>query len=390
MRDVAVLGVGLHPYGKWDEKPLAHMYRDVVDAALKDAAVEWRQVGALTAAGSRHSGGHGWAVNGNEAVEAMGLTGIPVYNLMAGCAASGYAFNVGHNLIATGVHDLVVVVGGEKMPKGFVTTAGENDYSDPGYITQACIGMPGPAGWAMMTRRRMVDHGTSPEILAEVVVKAHKNAAQNRNARFRGEITVQDVLNSRMVCDPLHLYEICPVSDGAAAVVLASAEEARKRTTKPVWLSACSVATTTFGGAGGLAQAVREDGIHHTEVYGAVKKAFGQAGVEPKDVDFIELQDNVVTYELLFPEEWGFLEPGEADHLLRKGEMSPTGRLPVNPSGGFNTFGDATTAMGIFEVCEAVWQLRGAKGATQVPNAKVGLTQLLGLGGNGSCCILKV
>lgn len=389
MREVVVLGVGLHPYGKFDDKPLTHMYRDVVEAALKDAGVEWRQIEAVAAAGSRHSGGHGWGVNGNEIVETMGLTGVPVYNLMAGCAASGYAFNVGYNLVATGIHDLVLVAAGEKMPKGFIRTSAVEDTRDAQYVSQVAIGMPGPAGWAMMTRRRMVDQGTTEDTLAKIVVKAHRNGAHNPYARFRQQFTLEDVYNSPMVVDPLRLYEICPVSDGAAAVILASADEARKRTTSPVWLAGCGVATTHFGGAGGLAARVGPTNIHHTEVYGAVTKAFAQASVTPKDVDFIELQDNVVTYELIYPEEWGFLEPGEADLLVQHGETGPEGRLPINPSGGFNTFGEATTTMGLFQICEATWQLRGQKGATQVPDAKVGLTQLIGLGGNGTSCILK-
>jgi acetyl-CoA acetyltransferase len=128
---------------------------------------------------------------------------------------------------------------------------------------------------------------------------------------------------------------------------------------------------------------------YHSEAAGAVKGAMQKAGVGPKDVDLVELQDNTVYYELSFPEEWGFCEPGEAESLLERGDTLPTGRLPINPSGGFLSFGEATTAQGIFQVCEVGWQLRGEAGGRQVPDAKVGLAQSLGLGGNGSAVILK-
>ena len=121
----------------------------------------------------------------------------------------------------------------------------------------------------------------------------------------------------------------------------------------------------------------------------AVANALEQAGAEAEDLDFVELQDNTVYYELAFPEDWGLCQPGEAEHLLEKGETLPTGKMPINPSGGFLCFGEATTAMGVFQVCEVTWQLRGHAGARQVPDAKIGLAQTLGLGGNGTAVVLK-
>jgi acetyl-CoA acetyltransferase len=238
----------------------------------------------------------------------------------------------------------------------------------------------------------MKEHGTTEEQLAQIAVKAHKVAVHNTNARFRKEFTLEDVLGSPMVSYPLRLYEICPVSDGAAAVLLCSAEWARKRTTQPVWVSASSVATARFddGIPRGLGGTVPPSGrAYHSEAALAVSKAFEQAGVSPQDLDFVELQDNTVYYELAFPEEWGLCEPGEAERLLEKGETLPTGRLPINPSGGFLSFGEATTAMGVFQVCELGWQLRGHAGARQVPGAKLGLAQTLGLGGNATAVIMQ-
>jgi acetyl-CoA acetyltransferase len=392
MRDVAVVGLGMHPWGKFAEKSVQQLCRVAVDAALKDAGVAWREIEAVSAASSRFSGGRGWGLNGNDVIDDMGATGIPVYNLSAGCAAGGNAFNVGTMLVASGQHDMVLVVGGEKMPKGFIQTSGVEETTDPEYLRQVCIGVPGPTFWAFMCRRRMADHGTTEEQLAKIAVKARQIAVHNPNARFRKATSVEEVMGSALVSYPLRLFEICPVSDGAAAVVICSAEKARKLTTKPLWVAASAVATARFddGIPRGLAGAVPADGkAYHSEAAAAVRKAMEKAAIGPDGIDLIELQDNTVYYELSFPEEWGFCKPGEAEHLLESGQTLPTGRLPINPSGGFISFGEATTAQGLFQICEVGWQLRGEAGGRQVPDAKVGLAQTLGLGGNGSASILK-
>ncbi|MCC7077235.1 MAG: transporter [Acidimicrobiia bacterium] len=391
MRDVAVLGVGMHAWGKFPDKSVTELCRDAVSAALADAGVAWRDVEAVAAASSRFSGGKGWGLNGNDVVEDMGSTGIPVYNMSAGCAAGGNAFNVGYALVAGGMHDMVVVVGGEKMPKGFIQTSGVEEETDPEFLRQRCVGMPGPAFWALLCRQRMAEFGTTEEQLAKIAVKAHEVGTHNEYARFRQLFTVEDVLGSALVSDPLRLYEICPVSDGAAAAVICSAEKARQLTTHPVWVAGSAVATARFddGLPRGLAGTVPTGRAHHSEAALAVGKALDQAGVAPEDLDLVELQDNTVYYELAFPEDWGMCKPGEAEHLLEAGETLPTGRMPINPSGGFLCFGEATTAMGVFQVCELTWQLRGAAGPRQVPDAQVGLAQTLGLGGNGTALVLK-
>ncbi len=391
MRDVAVVGLGMHAWGKFKDVGVTDLCRVAVDAALKDAGVSWRQIQAVSAASSRFSGGKGWGLNGNDVVEDMGSTGIPVYNLSAGCAAGGNAFNVGYSMIAGGLHDIVLVVGGEKMPKGFIQTSGVEDVNDPEFLRQRCIGMPGPAFWAQLTRRRMKEYGTTEDQLAKVAVKAHEIGKHNQYARFRDEFSLEKVMGSNLVCYPLRLFEICPVSDGAAAVVLCSAEVAKKLTTKPVWVASSAVATASFndGITRGIGGPVPTGPTIHSEAQSAVFKAMEMAGVTQKDIDFVELQDNTVYYELAFPEEWGFCEPGEAEKLLEAGETMPTGKLPINPSGGFICFGEATTAQGLWQICEMGWQLRDQAGARQVPDAKLGLSQTLGLGGNATSVVLK-
>ena len=391
MRDVAVLGVGMHAFGKFPEKSVTELCRDAVTAAIADAGIKWRDIEAVAAASSRFSGGKGWGLNGNDVVEDMGLTGMPVYNMSAGCAAGGNAFNVGYSLVAGGLYDMVLVVGGEKMPKGFIQTSGVEEDTDPEYLRQRCVGMPGPAFWALLCRQRMAEFGTTEEQLAKIAVKAHEVAVHNEYARFRKEFTLEQVLGSNMVSDPLRLFEICPVSDGAAAAIICSAEKARQLTQNPVWVAGSAVATMRAddGLPRGLAGVLPSGPTHHSEAAIAVSKALAQAGASPKDLDLVELQDNTVYYELAFPEDWGLCERGEAESLLEAGETLPTGKMPINPSGGFLCFGEATTAMGVFQVCELTWQLRGEAGKRQVPNAKLGLGQTLGLGGNGTAVVLK-
>ncbi len=392
MRDVAIIGIGVHPWGKFKDRTLNDITRVAVDAALADAGIAWTDVEALSSASSRFSGGRGWGLNGNDVVEDMGATGIPVYNLSAGCAAGANAFNVGYSLVAGGLHDIVMVVGSEKMPKGFIQTSGVDDETDPEHLRQVCVGMPGPAFWGAMCMRRMAEHGTTEEDLARIAVKAHKNSVDNEWARYRKEFTMEDVLASPLVSYPLRLLEICAVSDGAAAAVICSAETANRLSDNPVWVAGSAVATASFddGIPRGLAGPVPDHGgAYHSEAKAAVGKAMADAGVSHSDIDLIELQDNTVYYELSFPEEWGFCRPGEAERLVEAGETVPTGSLPINPSGGFQSFGEATTAQGIWQVCELVVQLRGQAGTRQVPGASVGLGQTLGLGGNGAAVVLK-
>jgi len=381
----------MHPWGKFADKSVTELCRHAVEASLADAGARWRDIEAVAAASSRFSGGKGWGLNGNDVVEEMGSTGVPVYNMSAGCSAGANAFNIGHMLVASGAHDMVMVVGGEKMPKGFIQTSGVEEHTDPEFLRQRCVGMPGPAFWAVLSRRRMHDHGTTEEQMAKVAVKARKNGALNPNARYRAETSVEKVLESALVVYPLHLFEICAVSDGAAAVVLCSAEKAKQLTTKPVWVAGSAVATAGFddGITRGIGGMVPPGITHHSEARTAVHKAMEQAGVGPGDISFVELQDNTVYYELAFPEEWGLCEPGQSEWLLENDETVPTGKLPINPSGGFISFGEATTAQGLFQICELGWQLRGEAGARQVPNAKVGLSQTIGLGGNATAVVLK-
>ncbi len=396
MRDVAVAGVGLHPFGKFEGKPLIKMLSEVVDMALKDAQMEWKDIQGIAAGSSRFSGGMGWGLAGNEIAQMVGRSGVPIYNVSSACATGANAFNVAYTLVGSGACNIVLAVAGEKMPKGFIprTPGAADDASDVDYIRWKAIGLPNPGYWAMEVKRRMEDFGTTEMHLAKVSVKAHKVGADNPNARYRKVFNLEEVLNSPMVSYPLRLLEICAVSDGAAAAVLCSKEKIRQKTLKPVWVAASTVATMQFGDTHirvpDVSTIPRPSVPFTSEVTLAVKRALGSAGIGPQDIDFIELQDNSVGQEFHLPEAWGFCEPGECDRLVDQDQTYPTGKLPINPSGGFASFGEATTAMGLFQVAEAVRQLRGQAGPRQVKGAKTCLLETQGLGGNGTTIILKI
>lgn len=398
MQEVVVLGVGMHRFGKTGDaivgtKSVTELCRHAVNEALRDAGVKWKDIEAVAAASSRFSGGKGWGLNGNDVVEDIGSTGVPVYNMSAGCAAGGNAFNVGYSLVAGGIYDMVLVVGGEVMPKGMIQTSGLEDATDPEFLRQRCVGMPGPSFWSTLARRRMYDYGTTEEQFSKVTVKARKCSVHNPNARFQKAITIEEVMGSPYVSNPLRLFQICPVSNGAAAAIICSAQKARQyRKDNLVTVATSTVATMTFNDMlpRNLADPITQEDNLHTEARNAVKLAFEKSGIGPDDISFIELQDNTCYYELAFPEEWGFCEPGEAQSLVDAGETAPNGKLPINPSGGFVSFGEATTAMGVFQIAELTWQLRGQAGGRQVENAKAALAQTNGLGGNATAAILKV
>jgi acetyl-CoA acetyltransferase len=394
MRNVYVLGVGVHPFGKFEEKSHLDLMIDASVKALKDAGIEWKDLQAISASSAIYGGGFGSGIHGNEFAQAVVEMGGPIYNVSAGCATGGVALSCGYFLIASGQCDLILVVGGEKMPSGFLPRPSRSlgDQIDSDYLRWVLMGASNPVYWALECRRRMEEYGTTERTLAMVSVQAHRIAVHNPYARYHKEFTLDEVLNSPMVVDPFHLYEICPVSDGAAAVVLSSAKEARKRTAKPVKLAACTVASRAFGDpqilVGQLSTPSKASAPYMSEVVGAVKKAYEIAGVGPGDIDLIELADNSSWQQLAWPELFDFFQPGQSDWMLEKGETDIDGKLPINPSGGFLSFGEATAAMGIWQVCENIWQLRGEAGKRQVKRARVALSVALGYMGHGAAAIL--
>jgi acetyl-CoA acetyltransferase len=391
---VAVVGVGVHPFGK-SEKSLMDLAVFATSEALNDAGLKWKDVEAVAAASSQFVGGFGWRLAGNELIQAMGESGVAVANLSAACAAGGAAFSSAVGLVQSRAAEVVLVVGAEKMPKGFIARppGGADDASDVEFLRWVTVGAPNTVYWALEARRRMHEYGTTDLNLAQVAAKAHDVGQHNPRARYRKSVSIDEIMNSPMVSDPLRLYEVCAVSDAAAAVVVCSEAVARRLSVQPIWVRATAVGTGKFGDP-----TIRIPELSANPVSGVSPvsectdtafRAYASAGIDPKDVDLIEVQDNSVWQELAVPELFGLCEPGECDRLLEMGETLPTGRLPVNPSGGFLSFGEATTAMGVWQVCETVLQLRGAAGVRQVPQARLGVCQVLGLEGNGVVTVLE-
>lgn len=395
MRPVYILGVGAHPWGKFPHKPQLQLALDAMSLALTDAHLEWNDLQAMVAASSRFEGGMGWGLHANEIVQAVAEKGIPASNVGGGCAAGGIAVHAAFSMVASGQCDVAAAVGAERMPKGFIPRPPgiPNDITDSDYLRWVAMGATNPAYWALETRRRMHDFGTSEQTLALASVLMHRNAVANPLARYRKACTVADVLASPMVSDPLRILEICAVSDGAAAVILGSEEQARQRGGPMIRVAGCAIATGQFGDPAvrvpTIAMAAGMATPHTSEVVGAVRAACTMAGVEPNDIDLLELADNTAWHVLAWPEFFGFFEPGQSDWMLEHGEMDIDGKLPINPSGGFLSFGEATTAQGVLQVCEIAWQLRGQATGRQVQGARVGMTAVLGLGANGASVILK-
>ena len=396
MRPVYVLGAGAHAWGKFPQKSQLQLTVESTAAALADARLGWNQVEGVVAASSRFEGGMGWGLHANELVQAVAERGIPTINVGGGCAAGGIAINQAYAMIASGQCDVVVAVGAEKMPKGFIPRPPgiPDDITDTDYLRWVAIGATNPAYWALECRRRMHDFGTTAQTFAKASVLMHKNAVGNPRARYRKECTVEEVLASPIVSDPLHILEICAVSDGGAALVLGTEAQAKKRGGKLVQVAGCAIASGQFGDPSAriptVAMASATATPHTSEVVGAVRRAYEMAAVGPGDIDLLEMADNTAWHILAWPEFFGFFEPGQGDWMLEHGELGIEGKLPINPSGGFLSFGEATTAQGVLQVCELVWQLRQEATNRQVPNARIGMSAVLGLGANGASVILKI
>lgn len=395
MRPVYVLGVGAHPWGKWADKTGLDLALHAMSAALGDAGLRWRDVHGLVAASSRFGGGMGWGLHANEIVQAASEHGLACTNVGGACAAGSIAFHTAHMMVASGQYDVMAAVGAEKMPRGFIARppGGVDDITDSDYLRWVTMGATNPAYWAMEARRRVHDFGTTPQTFARASVLMHANAVGNPYARYRKTCTVDEVLASPLVSDPLHLLEICAVSDGGAAIILGTEEQARKAGGPMIQVAASAIATGSFGDTAARIPTVScnpaKNGPHTSEVVNAVRKAWDLAGVGPQDIDLLELADNTTWHILSWPEFFGFHEAGKSDWMLENGEFDIGGSLPINPSGGFLSFGEATTAQALIQICELAWQLRGQAPGRQVEGAKVAMSAVLGLGANGGSVVLK-
>jgi len=396
-REVAIVGIGMHPWGVFPEQDFGELAVDAVVKALADAKISWTQIEAMAA------GIHGWSgspglIPGNVVANALGETGIPVINVYAACATSVSALRQAYQMVSFGMCDMAIAVGAEKTPGGFfpaIPRLAESKKFDYWALRFKAVGATNPVYWALDCRRRMERVGTTEQVLALAKAKNSKNGALNPNARFKKVFSVEDVLKSPLVVDPLRLLEIAATSDGAAAVIVCPLEKAKQFTDRPIKIDACSIATGQFGDPtcripilSNVAESKAKAPLISESVR-AVSLAYKQAGMTPEDIDLIELPDNSSWHELVYTECILKLQEGEADRMLEKHETDIGGRIPVCPSGGIASFGEAVSTQGLAQVCELVWQLRGQAGPRQVENAKIGLGQVYGAQGNNSAVILS-
>ncbi|MFJ1592425.1 lipid-transfer protein [Kitasatospora albolonga] len=390
--DVAVLGAGMHPWGKWGRGFTAYG-RVAARAALADAGIGWPEVGSVVGAQTVRGGYPGY-VAGATFARALGWQGARVTSVYAACASGAQAIDTARAQILAGMADVVLVVGADAAPKGFFAPAGGERPDDPDWLRFRVLGATNPAYFGLYARRRMALHGDTPEDFALVKVKNAAAGALNAYARYRKPVTAEEVAASAMVADPLRLLDICATSDGAAALVLCGMEFARRRgVADPVRIRAVSTVTPTFPRTVldlpdiGTDSAVAVEPSPESFRASIARAAYEEAGAGPEDLSLAEVYDLSTALELEWYEDIGLCAPGEGAGLVRAGTTALGGRIPVNASGGLASFGEAVPAQAIAQVCELTQQLRGRAGDRQVAGARVGITANQGLFGHGSAVI---
>ncbi len=391
--EVAILGVGMHPWGKWGRNFVEYGVKACRDA-LEDAGVPWKEIQFVSGADTMRCGYPGY-VAGATFAQALGWNGARVASSYSACASGATALNTARMQILAGFCDVALVVGGDTTPKGFLAPQSGDRPDDPDWLRFRLMGATNPTYFALYARRRMEIYGATESDFAKVKVKNSRHGLSNPNARYKKEFTEEEVLSSPMVADPLRLFEICATSDGAAALVLSSMEYARKRSTDPVRVAAISTVTPQFPSSVVELPDIATDSAYSVPLpdntfRGSVATAaYKEAGIGPEDVDLAEVYDLSSAMELDWYEDIGICKRGEAERLLRSGDTTIGGRIPVNPSGGLACFGEAVPAQAVAQVCELTWQLRGQAGERQVEGARAGITANQGLFGHGSSVILK-
>ncbi|MGA5473298.1 lipid-transfer protein [Streptomyces arboris] len=390
--DVAVLGAGMHPWGKWGRGFVTYG-RAAARAALDDAGIGWPEVGSVVGAQTVRGGYPGY-VAGATFARALGWQGARVTSVYAACASGAQAINTARAQILAGMADVVLVVGADAAPKGFFAPAGGERPDDPDWLRFRVLGATNPAYFGLYARRRMALYGDTPEDFALVKVKNAAAGAMNEYARYRKPVTAEEVAASAVVADPLRLLDICATSDGGAALVLCSMEFARRRgVADPVRIRAVSTVTPTFPRTVldlpdiGTDSAVAVEPSPESFRSSIARAAYEEAGIGPEDLSLAEVYDLSTALELEWYEDIGLCGPGEGAKLVREGVTALGGRIPVNVSGGLASFGEAVPAQAIAQVCELTWQLRGRAGERQVPGARVGITANQGLFGHGSAVV---
>ena len=370
MRRVAVIGVGITKFGKHD-RTSGELFAEAAGDAIRDADVAPSAIQALYYGNVTGGEGEKQLHMGPLAATLLGIPTVPTTRFENACATSHAAFRHAVMEIAAGISDVVMVGGAERVLN--IPTDAATEYfaycSDASW--EQTVGLTFPGVFALVARAHMDKHGTTEEQMAHVAVKNHRHGALNPKAQFRKEITVDMVLNSAYVADPLKLLDCCPFTDGGAAVILAAEEVARKRP-RAVWVLASQAASDT------MFIHEKRDLSRVMATERAAAAAYRQAGKTPADVDVVELHDCFTIAEIVATEGLGFFEPGSGGTAAEKGWTSLGGKVPVNPSGGLKAKGHPIGATGAAQIAEITTQLRGEAGPRQVESARTGLTHTLG------------
>jgi acetyl-CoA C-acetyltransferase len=370
MRRVAVIGVGVTKFGKHD-RTSAELFAEAAREAVLDAGIEPRSVQALYYGNVTGGESERQLHMGPLAASLLGLPTIPTTRFENACATSHAAFRHAVMEIGAGVSDVVLVGGAERILH--VPTEHATEYF--AYCSDASFeqptGLTFPGVFALVARAHMDKYGTTEEQMAHVAVKNHRHGVHNPKAQFRKEISLETVLKSPYVADPLKLFDCCPFTDGGAAVILAS-EEVARRHRLPVWVLASEAATDT------MFLHEKRDLARVMATERAAAGAYRQAGRGPEDVDVVELHDCFTIAEIVATEGLGLFEPGMGGPAAEKGWTSLGGKIPVNASGGLKAKGHPIGATGAAQIAEIVTQLRGEAGPRQVEGARTGLTHTLG------------
>jgi acetyl-CoA C-acetyltransferase len=380
MSDVFILGAGMHAFGRFPEKSYQEIGAETAVDALNDAGVRWNQIEIGYLARMFLP-----ATSGARILRRLGSSSIPICDIEAACASGGAALRQAALSIRAGEADLALVIGVEKMPRGFM---------DPAAIYerwQIEMGITaGPSYWAMRARQHMHVHGTTEEQIARVAFKNHRNSVHNPLAMHRRAYSMDEILGSRLVCDPIRLLEICSPNEGAAAVVLGSKRAVAQFGRKPIALAACEHSLAQYSADfRGPVHSLSVGLNHPTPTQAAAAAAYRRAGLGPNDVDCFEVQDTDAFCEIEAYEELGLCASGEGGALIDAGVTDIVGAKPVNMSGGLISKGEPVGASHLGQIVELVAQLRGEAGIRQVAGARVGLAHVLGAGGNCVVTILQ-
>lgn len=384
MRDVAVIGVGLTKFGELWDRSFRQLVAEAGSKAILDAGIEGKDIDAMYV-GSMSAG----RFIGQEHVGALvadvsgfAYAHIPATRVEGACASGGLAVRQGYLSIASGINDVVIVGGIEKMNDVGGSSATETLATAADQEWEAFFGATFPGIYAMIATRHMHEYGTTREQLAQVAVKNHANGVFNPYAQYQKAISLEAVLKATTVAYPLGLMDCSPVSDGSASIVLCAAEKAKKYTNKAVKIIASGQASDT------LALHARRDICTLDATVYAAKTAYKQAGITPKDVSFAEVHDCFTIAEICAIEDLGFVKKGDGGKAVENNITTLKGSLPVNTSGGLKAKGHPVGATGVAQIVEVTMQLRGDAGKRQVNNAKFGLAH--NVGGSGATCTVHI